>query len=132
VVAHNLAWNLLESGDLERSVAIGQRVLASRERTIGLAHEHTIMTGMNLAAALFDLKKFAEARDLYVRLLVANKQVFGPNHRDTRRIATYLTETRKNLLDFALANDKLARNLDALAMLKAQSNRANLGANANN
>jgi len=61
-----------------------------RQRVLGPEHPGTLVTAMNLASALVQQGKYAEAETLYSDVLEAQQRVLGSEHPNTLMTANNL------------------------------------------
>ena len=74
-------WFLNELGDsAAQAIAVGEPLLADRERVLGPDHPDTLHSRNNLAAAYRAAGRAAEAIPLYERTLADRERVQGPDH----------------------------------------------------
>jgi tetratricopeptide (TPR) repeat protein len=76
----NLAMTLSEQGSFEEAEEIEVRVLAARERVLGLEHPHTLAARGNWAKTLFARGDFRRAAAALRAVLAAETRVLGPEH----------------------------------------------------
>jgi tetratricopeptide (TPR) repeat protein len=77
-------WFLNDLGDsAAQAIAVGEPLLAGRERVLGPDHPDTLTSRNDLAAAYQDAGRFAEAIPLHEPTLAGRERVLGPDHPDT-------------------------------------------------
>ena len=77
-------WFLNDLGDsAAQAIAVGEPLLADRERVLGPDHPDTLTSRNNLAAAYRAAGRAAEAIPLHERTLADRERVLGPDHPDT-------------------------------------------------
>jgi tetratricopeptide (TPR) repeat protein len=77
-------WFLGELGDsAAQAIAVGEPLLADRERVLGPDHPGTLASRNDLAGAYREAGRAAEAIVLFERTLADRERVLGPDHRDT-------------------------------------------------
>ena len=77
-------WFLNDLGDsAAQAIAVGEPLLADRERVLGPDHPDTLASRNNLAAAYQAAGRAAEAIPLHERTLADRERVLGPDHPDT-------------------------------------------------
>ena len=77
-------WFLNDLGDsAAQAIAVGEPLLADRERVLGPDHPDTLASRNNLTEAYRDAGRAAEAIPLHERTLADRERVLGPDHPDT-------------------------------------------------
>ena len=77
-------WFLNDLGDsAAQAIAVGEPLLADRERVLGPDHPDTLTSRNNLADAYQAAGRAAEAIPLHERTLADRERVLGPDHPDT-------------------------------------------------
>ena len=77
-------WFLNDLGDsAAQAIAVGEPLLADRERVLGPDHPATLGSRNNLATAYVAAGRAAEAIGLHERTLADRERVLGPDHPDT-------------------------------------------------
>jgi tetratricopeptide (TPR) repeat protein len=100
-------WFLNDLGDsTAQAIAVGEPLLADRERVLGPDHPDTLTSRNNLAGAYQDAGRAAEAIGLHERTLADLERVLGPDHPDT-------LQSRNNL---ATAYQDAGRAAEAIAL----------------
>ena len=98
---------LLDRGEQEAAIPIGQRALELRRRVLGEDHPQTLTSAINLAAALRRLGQHEVARPLDEDTLARRRRILGEDHPDTLILASNLAADLR-----ALGQHEAARQLD--------------------
>lgn len=68
------------------------RLLAIRERTLGLPHDKVAASVLHLGSALSKQRRYSEAEKLYTRWLEAAEKALAPDHTRVIQVVHYLAE----------------------------------------
>jgi lipopolysaccharide exporter len=86
----NLGYAHRQADWLTHAVALNERTLADRERTLGPDHPHTLASRANLAYAYSQAGRLAKAIPLYERSFADLKWLLGADHPRTLRSSSHL------------------------------------------
>ena len=86
-----------ESDNNEELVRASQEIYELRVAKYGKEHELTIDAGKIYALKLHTANGVDEARALLTKLLITSKQVFGPDHNNTKEVELALKSVNKKL-----------------------------------
>ncbi|KAK6602111.1 kinesin light chain [Botrytis cinerea] len=96
---HNIAWSLMERGQLVKAEKIFRRVIEAKERLFGHDVVTTLASILGLAEVLRSARKYADAEALYRNLVHDGQRIFGTNHPETilymRELGYVLEDQRK-------------------------------------
>jgi tetratricopeptide (TPR) repeat protein len=79
----DLGINLRSTGRSSEAEKLDRETLDIRRRVLGAEHPETLMSMIELAETLDDLRRYTEAERLYREIIVVESRVLGPEHPDT-------------------------------------------------
>ncbi|MGH8932903.1 MAG: tetratricopeptide repeat protein [Egibacteraceae bacterium] len=83
-------------GRVAEAIRLEERVLAERERVLGVEHPDTLTARANLAGSYWSVGRVAEAITLGERVLAERERVLGVEHPDTLTTRAALEEWRSD------------------------------------
>jgi tetratricopeptide (TPR) repeat protein len=113
LLADEVATRLFDLGNYPTAESLWRRVLATRERVLGLEHAETLTSLSNLAVCLWRQGNLTEAEPLQRRALAKRESVLGLEHSHTLASVNNLAVLLKEQGSFAEAESLYRRALDA-------------------
>jgi tetratricopeptide (TPR) repeat protein len=104
---------LLEQGYFKQAETLGNKVLDTREKVLGVEHLHTINAMENVAATYHKLGKYTEGEKLEIQVLDGRIRILEVEHPDTIRAKGNLAATYRNLGKYTEAEKLEMQVLDA-------------------
>jgi eukaryotic-like serine/threonine-protein kinase len=98
-VVNNYAQLLTSVGDFEQAETLFLDVMASRIRTLGTSHSDVFISQFSLAVLYKEMERYDEAIELANNAYASFLDLYGAQHRYTRRIARLLAEMYATLGD---------------------------------
>jgi len=80
---NNLAVTYQRGDQLKEAVELHEKVLAARQRTVGMEHPDTLISMNNLANTYRQRGQLKEAAELNKKVLTASQRILGVEHPDT-------------------------------------------------
>ena len=102
-----------KQGYFKEAEILGNKVLHTRKRILGIEHPDTIKAMANLAVTYQYLAKYIEAEKLETQVLDARNRIFGVEHPDTIKAMANLAATYHYLAKYAEAEKLEIQVLDA-------------------
>ena len=93
-------------GDEGRNLKVLKNIYQSRLECAGQNAEDTILTGFNYAICLIQAYHTIEAERLLTKLVAISRQVYGEDHRCTRKTAPLLKKCKRRLVGLADPDSK--------------------------
>jgi len=112
---HDLAWALLQQGQLAEAEKLERSLVEMQRRALGSGHPDTLATMGELAFTLCQKGKCAEGVELNREVLEKEKRMLGPDARDTLKtinnLSIMLAESGQPEQALALGKDSLERHV---------------------
>ena len=104
---------LLEQGYFKEAETLGNKVLDTRNKILGVEHADTVTAMENLAATYYKLGKYTEGEQLEIQVLDTRNRILEVEHPDTIRAKANLAGTYRKLGKYIEAEKLEKQVLDA-------------------